>query len=196
MEEHQLIVAAQAGDMEARNEVLRRVRPGVRRIVTLEWRPGADLDDMEQMALLEVNRSLSRIDVSRGVPLLSYCFRSIRRAAYREARSRAWMRLSALGPGASSSRAPRVFVSSQEDLDRLWKSYDEDMDIRDWVRSALGMIDSGSAEVVALYFGIHPDGPLSMPAISLRLGVPRTSLNLIRDRAMEQVGAILLELAQ
>lgn len=194
MEEHQLIVAAQAGDMEARNEVLRRVRPGIRRIVALEWRPGADLDDMEQMALLEVNRSLSRIDVSRGVPLLSYCFRSIRRAAYREARSRSWMRLSALGPGAVASEAPRVSVSAWEDLDRLWSPSHADLEARELVGSALGMIDSRSADILSLYFGLHPDGPLSMPAIAMRLGIPRTTLNKIRDRALNQIREILCEI--
>jgi RNA polymerase sigma factor (sigma-70 family) len=82
-----LIARAQSGDRDAEESLIKSVRPWCWRVAKkIQWRfPQTDLDDLTQVGLIAVFKSIRCYDPARGVSWITYSFSSVSHSVYRYA---------------------------------------------------------------------------------------------------------------
>jgi RNA polymerase sigma factor (sigma-70 family) len=175
-----IVLAAKRGDDTARDWVLRRMIPLTRATAWKTVRPGANVDDMAQMALIEVNRGIDTF--SGDGDFVAYVYRSILGACLRESRGNSGVKVRRGG----RSRDPRPFVMEAEPYgDHVWelidpRSIESAVDLRDLVSTE----PNPERTVLLLYYGLHPDGPLGFQEIGQRIGLYRSYVSEMVNRSL------------
>lgn len=83
----QVVIDAQAGNLEAIEEVLDRVDPFIKKAVRKVGHTSLPKEDLEQDARLAVLEALPRFDASKGFSIETFLFQRIRGAVYNSAGS-------------------------------------------------------------------------------------------------------------
>ena len=205
--ESTLIARAQAGDLDARNEVVRR-NLGLVGMVAGRYPPHRDRDDLFQVGSLGLMEAVGRYDAAAhpDASFATYAIYWIRQEIVRwirddstirvsphvrrlEARARDGLELSALD--AESLRLGRVASETRhhvEDLDLVALDdpaaaleYAEDLGL---LAAALEWLDPLEREVITRLYGLHGRAPQSPTPLAADLGCTRQTVRNVQIRAL------------
>jgi RNA polymerase sigma factor (sigma-70 family) len=179
-DEAELIVAAQAGDLAARNRLVMAHWPFVRSYAKRTWRPYyMELEDIEQAAVIGLIKAIAKFDFSRGVKLLTYAEWWMRREVqwdiemsqmYRVPKATLQMiQCGKRQPQASTLLAIEMFshlesLSTVDQLSQLCPQSDRATDIvdaRDAMEHATRVLDDEERRLVRLSFEGHSDAEIA-----------------------------------
>jgi RNA polymerase primary sigma factor len=199
-EQRELVALAQAGDLEARNRLIRHTMGLVHQEARRADRGYGDAEDLAQECVPGLIRAIEKYDPALGVPFISYAAHWIgqrisvgrlKRPAVRIPQNAALLgkRVDVLsldfeyGDGEGSTLAETLDGETPADADLLQDDRQETLDL------LLSVLNEREAGIVLDYYGFGARHPQELEIIGNRQGVSRERIRQIRDRALQKLRA-------